>query len=47
MRKRAPSGEKEERMDVCAEAGWEVANGRLLDLDRPFADMAERENYVV
>ena len=38
--KRAPSGENDERMDVCPEVGCEVANGRLLDLDRRFEDIA-------
>lgn len=44
--KRAPSGENDERMDVCPEVGCEVANGRLLDLDRLFEDMACRESRI-
>lgn len=38
--KRAPSGEKDERMDACPEAGCDIVDGRLLDLDRPFEDIA-------
>ena len=39
MTKKMPSGEKDERMDACPEVGCEVANGRLLDFDRPFEDI--------
>ena len=44
--KRAPSGENDERMDVCPEVGCEVVNGRLLDLDRRFEDIATRVERV-
>lgn len=44
--KRAPSGENDERMDVWPEVGCEAVNGRLLDLDRRFDDIAMRVESV-
>lgn len=44
--KSAPSGENDERMDLCPEVGCEVVNGRLLDLDRRFEDIAMRVERV-